>query len=166
MPMHYTALYTHNKSVKRLVRQCSCASKCKMHCTDFCMTFHRVGSDGSRTFPPGTFPPDFSLLLCFVSANACQCGSFQHYARHALQCSHCKFTGKSFILGCICKFLFKMLYCIVFKYLYSAPQQPWGNRGAFDSISSKKRQVLRSDKDVERLDDKREVISFPLQLPI
>jgi len=31
------------------------------------------------------------------------------------------------------------LYCIVFKYLYSAPQQPWANRGAFGSISSKKR---------------------------
>src|SRR6218665_1337582 len=29
--------------------------------------------------------------------------------------------------------------CIVFKYLYSAPQQPWANRGAFGSISSKKR---------------------------
>jgi len=27
------------------------------------------------------------------------------------------------------------LYCIVFKYLYSAPQQPWVNRGAFGSIS-------------------------------
>jgi len=48
------------------------------------------------------------------------------------------------------------LYCIVFKYLYSDPQQPWANRGAFGSISSKKRQVLKSDKDVERLDDKRE----------
>src|SRR6218665_2206256 len=49
------------------------------------------------------------------------------------------------------------LYCIVFRYLYSAPQQPLANRGAFGSISSKKkRQVLRSDKDVERLDDKRE----------
>src|SRR6218665_2507493 len=48
-------------------------------------------------------------------------------------------------------------YGMVFKYLYSAPQQPWANRGAFGSISSKKkRQVLRSDKDVERLDDKRE----------
>src|SRR6218665_892217 len=46
---------------------------------------------------------------------------------------------------------------IVFKDLYSAPQQPWANRGAFGSISSKKkRQVLRSDKDVERLDDRRE----------
>src|SRR6218665_1970115 len=32
-----------------------------------------------------------------------------------------------------------VLYCIVFKYLYSAPQQPWTNRGAFGSISSKKR---------------------------
>jgi len=32
-----------------------------------------------------------------------------------------------------------ILYCIVFKYLYSAPQQPWANRGAFGSISSKKR---------------------------
>jgi len=49
-----------------------------------------------------------------------------------------------------------VLYRIVFRYLYSAPQQPWANRGAFGSISSKKRQVLRSDKDVERLDDKRE----------
>ena len=27
----------------------------------------------------------------------------------------------------------------VFKYSYSAPQQPWANRGAFGSISSKKR---------------------------
>src|SRR6218665_2067694 len=25
----------------------------------------------------------------------------------------------------------KKHYCIVFKYLYSAPQQPWANRGAF-----------------------------------
>src|SRR6218665_1974475 len=31
-----------------------------------------------------------------------------------------------------------VLYCIVFNYLYSAPQQPWANRGAFGSISSKK----------------------------
>jgi len=23
-----------------------------------------------------------------------------------------------------------LLYCIVFKYLYSAPQHPWANRGA------------------------------------
>src|SRR6218665_115848 len=47
-----------------------------------------------------------------------------------------------------------LLYCIVFKYLYSAPQQPWPNRGAFGSISSKKRdELLRSDTDVERLDD-------------
>jgi len=28
---------------------------------------------------------------------------------------------------------------MVFKYLYSAPQQPWANRGTFGSISSKKR---------------------------
>jgi len=28
---------------------------------------------------------------------------------------------------------------MVFEYLYSAPQQPWANRGAFGSISSKKR---------------------------
>ena len=49
------------------------------------------------------------------------------------------------------------LYCIVFKYLYSAPQQLKANRGAFGSIcSKKKRQVLRSDKDVESLDDRRE----------
>jgi len=27
---------------------------------------------------------------------------------------------------------------MVIKYLYSAPQQPWANRGAFGSISSKK----------------------------
>src|SRR6218665_100643 len=27
------------------------------------------------------------------------------------------------------------LYCIVFKYLYSPPQLPWANRGAFVSIS-------------------------------
>ena len=46
---------------------------------------------------------------------------------------------------------------MVFEYLYSAPQQPWANRGAFGLISSKKkRQVLRSDKGVERLDDKKE----------
>src|SRR6218665_861226 len=33
-----------------------------------------------------------------------------------------------------------VLYCNVFKYLYSAPQQPWANRGVFfGSISSKKR---------------------------
>src|SRR6218665_2799797 len=32
----------------------------------------------------------------------------------------------------------------------------WANRGAFGSISSKKRQVLRSDKNVEGLDDERE----------
>jgi len=36
-------------------------------------------------------------------------------------------------------YLFFVLYCIVSKYLYSAPQQPWANRGTFDSISSKKR---------------------------
>ena len=45
---------------------------------------------------------------------------------------------------------------IVFKYLCSAPQQPWAHRGDFGSISSKKRQVLRSGKEVERLDDKKE----------
>jgi len=28
----------------------------------------------------------------------------------------------------------KLLYCIVFKYLYSAPQQPWANVGVFGSI--------------------------------
>jgi len=33
----------------------------------------------------------------------------------------------------------KLLYCIVFKYLNSAAQQPWANRGTFGSISSKKR---------------------------
>jgi len=32
-----------------------------------------------------------------------------------------------------------ILYCIIFKYLYSAPQHPWSNRGAFASINSKKR---------------------------
>jgi len=35
-----------------------------------------------------------------------------------------------------------VLYCIVLccvQYLYSAPQQPWANRGAFGSVSSKKR---------------------------
>ena len=36
--------------------------------------------------------------------------------------------------------------------LYSAPQQPWANRGPFGSISSK-RQVLRSDEEVERLEE-------------
>src|SRR6218665_494213 len=53
-------------------------------------------------------------------------------------------------------FVQNTLYCIVFKYLYRDPQQPLANRGAFGSISSKKRQVLRSDMDVERLDDNRE----------
>jgi len=33
-------------------------------------------------------------------------------------------------------------HCIVFKYLYSALQQPWVNTGAFGSISSKKRDKL------------------------
>jgi len=37
-----------------------------------------------------------------------------------------------------------LLYCIVFKYLYSAPQQPWANRGAFGSTSSKKCEVIRT----------------------
>ena len=36
------------------------------------------------------------------------------------------------------------------------PQQPWAKKGAFGSISSKKRHVLRSDKEVERLEDKKE----------
>jgi len=31
------------------------------------------------------------------------------------------------------------VYCIVFQYLNSAPQQPWANRGPCGSISSKKR---------------------------
>jgi len=52
--------------------------------------------------------------------------------------------------------LTSVLYCIVFNYLYSAPQQPQADRGACGSISSKKREFLRSDKDVERLDDRRE----------
>jgi len=36
------------------------------------------------------------------------------------------------------------------------PSTAMANRGAFGSISSKKREVLRSDKDVKRLDDKKE----------
>jgi len=32
-----------------------------------------------------------------------------------------------------------VFYGMVFKYLYSARQQPWANRGAFGLISSKKR---------------------------
>ena len=39
----------------------------------------------------------------------------------------------------LCKITYTRIFCIVFKYLYSAPQQPWANRGAFSSISSKKR---------------------------
>jgi len=30
-----------------------------------------------------------------------------------------------------CHLVLSTPYCIVFKYLYSAPQQPWANRGAF-----------------------------------
>ena len=32
-----------------------------------------------------------------------------------------------------------ILYCIVFQYLYSAPQQPWANRCVSGSLISKKR---------------------------
>jgi len=32
-----------------------------------------------------------------------------------------------------------VLYCFVFKYLYSALHKPWVNRGAFGAISFKKR---------------------------
>ena len=56
-----------------------------------------------------------------------------------------------------------VVLCIVLysTYLYSTPQQPWANRGAFGSISSKKkRQVLRSDKELERLDDKKEAQAY------
>jgi len=50
-----------------------------------------------------------------------------------------------------------LIFFIVFEYLYSAAQLPWANRGAFGSISSEKRiQVLRRDKDVDRLEDKKE----------
>ena len=38
-----------------------------------------------------------------------------------------------------CIVLYCIVYCIAFKYLYSAPQQSWTNRGGFGSISSKKR---------------------------
>jgi len=34
-------------------------------------------------------------------------------------------------------------YGMVFKYLYSAPQQPWANRGALGSINSKKRDKFK-----------------------
>jgi len=49
----------------------------------------------------------------------------------------------------------KLCNGMVFKYLYSAPQQPWANRGAFGSIISKKRDKFKkSDKAIERLDKK------------
>jgi len=38
--------------------------------------------------------------------------------------------------------LYIEIVCIVFEYLYNAPQQPWAHRGAFGSISSKKRDKL------------------------
>src|SRR6218665_950406 len=42
-------------------------------------------------------------------------------------------------------------YGMVFKYLYSAPHQPWANRGALGSSSSKKKdkfqEVIRKKKD-------------------
>src|SRR6218665_1363835 len=41
-----------------------------------------------------------------------------------------------------------VLYCIVFKYLYSAPQQPKANRGACGSISSKKRDKLERKRSI------------------
>src|SRR6218665_3969715 len=42
--------------------------------------------------------------------------------------------------------------------IYIAPHRPWASRGAFVSISSKKRDkfYLRSDKEAERLDDEKE----------
>jgi len=33
------------------------------------------------------------------------------------------------------------MYCIVFNYLYSSPQQPWVNRGAFGSIIAPRKQT-------------------------
>jgi len=50
-------------------------------------------------------------------------------------------------------------YWLIDWLLYRAPQQPCANRGAFVSISSKKREVLRSDKEVERLYDKKEALA-------
>ena len=53
-----------------------------------------------------------------------------------------------YVCMCVCMYVclsvclpanLPVLYCIVFKYLYKAPQQPWAIRGAFGSISSKKR---------------------------
>jgi len=31
-----------------------------------------------------------------------------------------------------------ILYCIAFKYLYSAHQQPWANKGALDQLAPRK----------------------------
>jgi len=45
------------------------------------------------------------------------------------------------VLYCIVLYCI-VLYRIVFEYLYSALQQPWANRGAFGSVSSKKRDRL------------------------
>src|SRR6218665_245254 len=46
-------------------------------------------------------------------------------------CRRCRKNTNSLARMCITS--------IVFKYLYSATQQPWANRGSFGSISSKKR---------------------------
>jgi len=38
--------------------------------------------------------------------------------------------------------LIRQILVFEYIYIYSAPQQPWANRGAFGSISSKKRDKL------------------------
>ena len=49
-----------------------------------------------------------------------------------------------------------LLYCIVFKYLYSAPQQPWQTEALLVQLAPRKETSLRSDKDVERSADKKD----------
>ena len=45
------------------------------------------------------------------------------------------------------------MYGMVFKHLYSAPQQPWANRSALVRLDPRKE---KRDKEVERLNDKKE----------
>ena len=49
-----------------------------------------------------------------------------------------------------------MLYCIVFKYLYSALNSHGQTEALLVRLAPRKETHLRSDKDVERLGDKRE----------
>jgi len=50
-----------------------------------------------------------------------------------------------------------VLHYIVFEYLYSAPKQPWANTVRFWFAQlQERRQIFISDKDVVRLDDKKE----------